>query len=60
MSALVAALAWPAIIVCAGYALIIIDREFRASHARIIAALTRAEGVGRDVLPSHKKETTHG
>ena len=28
--------------------LIIIDREFRASHDRIIAALARAEGVGRD------------
>lgn len=60
MSALVAAFAWPAIIVCGGYALIVIDREFRASHALIIAALTGAEGAGRDVVPSHKKETTHG
>lgn len=60
MSALVAALAWPAIIVCAGYALMEMNRQFRASHARIIAALTGAEGVGRDVLPSQKKEATHG
>jgi hypothetical protein len=47
MTALAAALAWPAIITASGYALLVIDRQFRESHDRIIAALTRAEGVGK-------------
>jgi hypothetical protein len=43
MTALIA----PLVITAGCYALLIIDRQFRDSHARIIAALTRADEVGR-------------